>query len=103
MPWESSRLYTATTVDDPKTGSPFSDEDLPGPEVGGDWRNAPAAIYGLEHPVFCGACQQEIDQLYVVRLYRIRANFVSSLPRSGRIIVCPKCRTILPGELGGVL
>lgn len=97
-------MYTATTVDDPRTGSPFSDDELPAaPEVGGDWRIAPAAIYGLEHPVFCGACQQEIDQLYVVRLYRIRANFVSSLPRSGRVIVCPKCRTILPGELGGVL
>lgn len=102
--WPPCGLYTSVPVDDPKTGPPFSDDDLPAPEAGGgDWRDTPAAIYGLEHPVICGHCRQEIHQLYVVRLYRIRANFVSSLPRSGRVIVCPKCRTILPGELGGVL
>lgn len=69
----------------------------------GDWRSALAAIYALELPVVCSACRQEIDQLYVVRLYRSKVNFVSSLPRSGRVLVCPKCRTLVPGELGGVL
>ncbi|HYH45263.1 MAG TPA: hypothetical protein VEG34_06210 [Thermoanaerobaculia bacterium] len=69
----------------------------------GDWRSSLAAIYSLELPVVCSACRQEIDQLYVVRLYRSKVNFVSSLPRSGRVLVCPKCRTLVPGELGGVL
>ena len=91
-------------MDDSKFNSGFSDDDtLPNGEIGGDWRNTPAAIYGLEHPVNCGQCRKEIHQLYVVRLFRMRTNFLSSLPRSGRVIVCPHCRTILPGELGGVL
>ncbi len=68
-----------------------------------DWRTAPAAIYGLEHPVRCPACRKEIDRLFVVRLYRVRVNFVSSLPRSGRLLVCPRCRAVVPGELGAVL
>jgi len=67
------------------------------------WRAAPAAVYGLEHPVRCPGCGEEIDQLYVVRLYRARVNFMSSLPRSGRLLVCPKCRAVVPGELGAVL
>ncbi len=28
---------------------------------------------------------------------------MSSLPRSGRLLVCPKCRAVVPGELGVVL
>jgi hypothetical protein len=67
------------------------------------WRSEPAAVYGLEHPVTCPTCRSEIDQLFAVRLFRARVNFVSSLPRSGRVLVCPSCRTILPGELGAVL
>lgn len=91
-------------MDDPKLHQGFSEDDtLPTGEIGGDWRTTPAAIYGLEHPVVCGHCHKEIHQLYVVRLFRMRANFLSSLPRSGRVIVCPNCRAIVPGELGGVL
>lgn len=67
------------------------------------WGAEPAAVYGLEQPVRCPACGVEIDQLFVVRLYRARVNFVSSLPRSGRLLVCPKCRAVVPGELGAVL
>ncbi len=67
------------------------------------WSAEPAAVYGLEQPVRCPACGAEIDQLFVVRLYRAQVNFVSSLPRSGRLLVCPKCRAIVPGELGAVL
>ena len=67
------------------------------------WRSEPAAVYGLEHPVTCPNCESEIDRLFAVRLFRARVNFVSSLPRSGRVLVCPLCRSILPGELGAVL
>jgi len=67
------------------------------------WQSSPAAVYGLEHPLRCPACHAEIDQLFVIRLFRARVNFMSSLPRSGRVLACPKCRVILPGELGAVL
>ena len=67
------------------------------------WRSEPAAVYGLEHPVTCPNCKSELDRLFAVRLFRAKVNFVSSLPRSGRVLVCPACRTILPGELGAVL
>jgi hypothetical protein len=67
------------------------------------WQTEPAAVYGLEHPVDCPVCRQEIDRLFVVRLYRARVSFMSSLPRSGRLLVCPNCRSIVPGELGAVL
>lgn len=67
------------------------------------WRSEPAAVYGLEHPVTCSSCRCEIDQLFAVRLFRARANFMSSLPRSGRVLVCPSCRAIVSGELGAVL
>ena len=42
------------------------------------------------------ALVRAIDRLYVVRLYRSKVNFVSSLPRSGRVLICPHCRTYLP-------
>jgi hypothetical protein len=77
--------------------------DLPSDPAVTDWRSALPATYGLEQPVLCCNCRQEIDKLYVVRLYRAKVNFVSSLPRSGRLLVCPNCRMIVPGELGGVL
>lgn len=67
------------------------------------WKNEPAAVYGLEHPIACPACATEIQELYAVRMFRARVNFMSSLPRSGRLLVCPNCRTPLPGELGAVL
>ncbi len=82
-------------------GAPTADDTVPTTPPDG-WTNPPAAIYGLEHPVRCPVCRGEIDQLYVVRLFRAKVNFMSSLPRSGRILVCPKCRAALPGELGAV-
>ena len=86
--------------DAPETPFPGGvDDETPPP----GWRSPPAAVYGLEHPVVCGACHAELDEVFVVRLFRARANFMSSLPRSGRLIVCPRCRAVLPGELGGVL
>ncbi|HTQ79856.1 MAG TPA: hypothetical protein VMM92_07665 [Thermoanaerobaculia bacterium] len=91
-------------MDDPQNHPKDDDEiDIPLDQSVTDWHSTLAAIYGLEQPVICGNCRQEIDKLYVVRLYRAKVNFVSSLPRSGRILVCPHCRTIVPGELGSML
>ena len=67
------------------------------------WRGEPAAVYGLEHPITCPGCTAEIGELYAVRMFRARVNFMSSLPRSGRLLVCPHCRTPVPAELGAVL
>ena len=90
-------------MNDPqKPPSPF---DRPREEPGTDsaaWDRPPVAVYGLEQPVRCPTCQETIDRLHVVRLYRARADFDSSLPRSGRLLVCPRCHTVLPGELGAV-
>lgn len=80
----------------PPPGGP--DDTLP---VG--WDQEPAGVYGLEQMVRCPACKQQLDRLVVVRMYRARVSFVSSLPRSGRVLVCPACRAIVPGELGAVL
>lgn len=99
--------------DDPEAGSGWpangagsdnsdsADAATSAPPAG--WKSSPAAVYGLEHPLRCPACRAEIDQLFVIRLFRARVNFMSSLPRSGRVLACPKCRTVLPGELGAVL
>ncbi|MBI2567522.1 MAG: hypothetical protein HYV63_10865 [Candidatus Schekmanbacteria bacterium] len=58
------------------------------------------AEYTLEVPLRCPHCHQSITTFEVVRLLRTRVNFVSSLPRRGRVIICPECRGILSAELG---
>jgi hypothetical protein len=60
------------------------------------------AEYTLETPLRCPGCNAEINSVGVVRLMRIRVNFISMLPRRGHVIVCPSCGRILSAELGGV-
>ena len=60
------------------------------------------AEYLLETPLKCGCCQQLISSVLIVRLLRVRVNFVSSLPRRGHVMVCPACHGILSAELGGM-
>lgn len=60
------------------------------------------AEYLLETPLKCGCCQNLISSVLIVRLLRVRVNFVSSLPRRGHVIVCPSCQGILSAELGGM-
>lgn len=78
----------------------MDDDSAHSPE---NWAELSAAIYGVERPIRCPSCHEQLDHLCVVRLYRLKVNFVSSLPRSGRILVCPLCQTPVPGELGAVL
>lgn len=59
------------------------------------------AEYMLEYPALCPGCQQELNSIQVVRLLRTRVNFTSTLPRRGRVLVCPRCRMILSAELAG--
>ena len=57
------------------------------------------AEYSLECPARCSACGETIVTLKAIRLLRTRVNFTSTLPRRGRIIVCPHCHTLVPAEL----
>jgi hypothetical protein len=61
------------------------------------------AEYALERPVACPHCRRQVQTLLVVRMLRNRVNFTSVLPRRGQVLICPECRTIVPGELSGLL
>jgi CheY-like chemotaxis protein len=57
------------------------------------------ADYALEMPVRCPACGERITTIKAVRLVRAHVNFTSTLPRRGRVLACPHCLAIVPGEL----
>jgi len=57
------------------------------------------AEYALEMPVRCPACGEHITTLAAVRLVRSQVNFTSTLPRRGRVMVCPRCYSMAPAEL----
>ena len=57
------------------------------------------AEYTLECPVRCPACGERIVNVKAVRLVRTQVNFTSTLPRRGRVIACPFCLAVIPGEL----
>lgn len=57
------------------------------------------AEYTLESPVKCPSCGERITSVKAVRLVRAQVNFTSTLPRRGRVLVCPHCLAVIPGEL----
>ena len=57
------------------------------------------AEYSLEHPVRCQACGEIVTNLKAIRLLRTEVNFTSTLPRRGRVVVCPLCHTLVSAEL----
>ena len=57
------------------------------------------AVYALEQSAECPQCRETIDSLRVVGLTRTQVSFTSTLPRKGRVIVCPKCAQIISAEL----
>ena len=57
------------------------------------------AEYALETTLKCHHCQQELRSVAVVRLLRTRVDFVSTLPRRGHVIICPRCKGILSAAL----
>jgi hypothetical protein len=57
------------------------------------------AEYTMEYPAVCPVCGRSITTVKVVRLLRTRVNFTSTLPRHGRVVICPACRTILSAAL----
>jgi hypothetical protein len=67
-------------------------------DEGHDVRDSDAE-YMLEYSAVCPCCGTTISTVKVVRLLRTRVNFTSTLPRHGRVVICPKCRTILSAGL----
>ena len=77
------------------------DPDLDRPQAG-----APSnveAVFTLESSAVCPSCKARLETVGIVRLLRTRVNFVSSLPRRGQLMICPACRTVLGGALGGLV
>ena len=73
----------------------------PLPQVAQTPRTADSeAAYALECEVSCPSYKGKILELRVVRLLRTKVNFTSTLPRRGRVMVCPACRTVISAELG---
>jgi DNA-directed RNA polymerase subunit RPC12/RpoP len=61
------------------------------------------ATYTLEMAVRCPHCDESINTIRIVGLTRSQVAFTSTLPRKGRVAVCPECDRILPVELSGLL
>jgi hypothetical protein len=70
-------------------------------EIPAEWQAA--AVYTLELPARCPHCREPIRTLKVLRLARTQAAFTSTLPRSGRVLVCPACERIISAELSGLI
>jgi DNA-binding response OmpR family regulator len=70
----------------------------PSPEVPVPAPNSDA-VYRLETPVRCPQCGDAISSLKAVRMLRTQVNFTSTLPRRGRLLICPSCLSIVPAEL----
>lgn len=82
--------------------SPTNDDaydlaDETGSEIPTEWQTV--ALYTLEQPARCPGCREPIRSLRVVRLTRTQVSFTSSLPRGGRVLVCPSCERIVSAEL----
>ena len=81
------------------TESPDLDLDRQEPDSVADVE----AVFTLESVAVCPACGRSLDRVGIVRLLRTKVNFVSSLPRRGQLMICPQCRTVLGGGLGGLV
>ena len=73
--------------------------ELPGEsaDIPAEWQGG--AVYALEVAVRCPHCLVPIRTVRVLRLRRTQVTFTSTLPRGGRVIVCPECERILSVEL----
>jgi hypothetical protein len=68
-----------------------------------EWRASATATYKLEVPVRCPYCDAVISTIGIVGLTRAQVAFTSTLPRKGRVAICPECDRILPAELSGMV
>jgi hypothetical protein len=58
-----------------------------------------SARYVLGRPLSCPHCHEWIREIHIVRLTREHVPFTSTLPRTGRALVCPSCEGLLSAEL----
>ena len=77
----------------------LDDDATIGSEIQAEFEQLTDAEYTLECPIRCPACGKKISAVRAVRLLRSHVNFTSTLPRRGRIVVCPQCMSALPAEL----
>ena len=68
-----------------------------------EWRASSGATYTLEVPVRCPYCDDAIKTIRIVTATRTHVSFTSTLPRKGRVAICPECDRILPAELSGMM
>ncbi len=90
-------LRRVTTAGNEET--PMSDDPDAAPPLPPSRESKAEAEYTLESPVKCPACGERMTSLKAVRLVRAQVNFTSTLPRRGRVIVCPHCLAVIPAEL----
>ena len=72
-----------------------------GAEIPAEWQSV--AVYTIELPCRCPHCREPIRELRALRLTRGQVAFTSTLPRGGRVLVCPLCERIVSAELSGIL
>ena len=70
-------------------------------EIPTEWDTG--AVYTLEGPARCPYCREPVRSLRVLRLTRTQVSFTSTLPRGGKVIVCPQCERIISAEVGGLI
>jgi hypothetical protein len=70
-------------------------------EIPAEWQAM--AVYTLELPARCPHCREPIRMLRAIKLTRTQVSFTSTLPRSGRVLVCPLCERIISAELSGLI
>ncbi len=69
-------------------------------EIPAEWQGG--SVYSLELPARCPHCRETIRTIRVLRLKRSQVTFTSTLPRGGRVLVCPECERILSAELAAL-
>ena len=73
----------------------------PSNSIPAEWQST--AAYTLEMAVRCPPCDESIRSIRIVALTRSQVAFTSTLPRKGRVAVCPECDRMLPVELSGLM
>lgn len=89
---------TALTPTPPPT-PPAPAEPRPTPGVEARDIDEDSASYVLGRPLSCPHCHEWIREIHIVRLTREHVPFTSTLPRTGRALVCPACEGLLSAEL----
>ena len=83
----------------PPPTPPAPAEPRPTPGVEARDIDEDSARYVLGRPLSCPHCHEWIREIHIVRLTREHVPFTSTLPRTGRALVCPSCEGLLSAEL----